>query len=147
MRMCCRRFQIHTNRPVEWWWKPEFRRWRRMRRRRRAMNRAAVDGGDEAVRVSTPVRTRLQRKDSMEFWLNENENLRFLLDLVIENPPKLALKVPFSLRTACRMIIPSNRSIRSKTFLNFRIGKGTEKNRLVGAPPVFFIFKFFVIIV
>lgn len=34
---------------------------------------AAVDGGDEAVRVSTPVRTRLQRKDSMEFWLNENE--------------------------------------------------------------------------
>ncbi|PQP94762.1 uncharacterized protein Pyn_40735 [Prunus yedoensis var. nudiflora] len=35
--------------------------------------RAAVDGGDEAVRVSTPVRTRLQRKDSMEFWLNENE--------------------------------------------------------------------------
>ncbi|XP_068339878.1 uncharacterized protein [Pyrus communis] len=34
---------------------------------------AAIEGGDEAAAVSTPVKTSLQRKDSMEFWLNENQ--------------------------------------------------------------------------
>ncbi|CAN6691169.1 unnamed protein product [Malus baccata var. baccata] len=33
----------------------------------------AIEGGDEAAAVSTPVKTSLQRKDSMEFWLNENQ--------------------------------------------------------------------------
>ncbi|KAM1150146.1 hypothetical protein FF1_030741 [Malus domestica] len=36
-------------------------------------DRAAIDGGDENALVSTPVKTSLQRKGSMEFWLNENQ--------------------------------------------------------------------------